>query len=203
MKRLRYKIGDKCVTGQTIACILGQSAIAAVYTTKDNHLRWEYFENDRKLPKNLKPAVHEFDTLMTRVAQLALDPAAKRPLYHLLGKSLFSAFDAGLDDSVSSYFRSVEELITAAARPPKSPSPKRKSTRRVFIVHGRDDAAKDALARYLSQLDLTPVILHEQPSGGKTIIEKFETHADVDFAVVLLTPDDKGGLNNRSAQTKP
>jgi predicted nucleotide-binding protein len=203
MKRLRYKIADKCVTGQTIACILGQSAVAAVYTTKDNHLRWEYFANHRKLPKDLKPAVHEFDTLMTRVAQLTLDPTAKRPLYHLLGKSLFSAFDAGLDNSVSSYFRSVEELIAAAARPPKGLAPKRKSTRRVFIVHGRDDAAKEGLARYLSQLELTPIILHEQSSGGKTIIEKFETHADVDFAVVLLTPDDLGGLNDGSSQTKP
>jgi hypothetical protein len=38
------------------------------------------------------------------------------------------------------------------------------------------------------------VILHEQPSGGKTIIEKYETYsADVAYAVVLLTPDDRGG----------
>src|SRR5262249_21992550 len=36
------------------------------------------------------------------------------------------------------------------------------------------------------------VILHEQASQGKTIIEKFESHADVGFAVILLTPDDVG-----------
>ncbi len=35
-------------------------------------------------------------------------------------------------------------------------------------------------------------ILHEQPSGGRTIIEKLEHNADVAFVVVLLTPDDLG-----------
>jgi predicted nucleotide-binding protein len=36
-----------------------------------------------------------------------------------------------------------------------------------------------------------PVILRDQPSHGKTIIEKFEDYAKtVDLAFVLLTPDD-------------
>jgi predicted nucleotide-binding protein len=34
--------------------------------------------------------------------------------------------------------------------------------------------------------------LHEQVTQGKTIIEKFEDHADVGYAVVLITPDDTG-----------
>jgi predicted nucleotide-binding protein len=50
------------------------------------------------------------------------------------------------------------------------------------------------VARYLEKLGLVPVILHEQPNGGRTVIEKFEAYADVAFAVVLLTPDDRGGL---------
>jgi predicted nucleotide-binding protein len=65
---------------------------------------------------------------------------------------------------------------------------------KVFIVHGHDVAAKESVARFLSNLRLTPVILHEQPNEGKTIIEKFERHAaDVAFAVILLTADDIGG----------
>lgn len=66
------------------------------------------------------------------------------------------------------------------------------STRRVFVVHGHDEAAKEAVARFLSKLELEPVILHELPNQGRTVIEKFEGYADVDFAVVLLTPDDIG-----------
>jgi predicted nucleotide-binding protein len=62
--------------------------------------------------------------------------------------------------------------------------------RSVFVVHGHDTAARETLARFLGQIGLTPIILHEQPTAGRTLLEKFEAHADVDFAVVLLTPDD-------------
>lgn len=68
------------------------------------------------------------------------------------------------------------------------------NTSEVFVVHGRDNAAKEGIARFLEKLDLKPVILHEQPNKGRTIIEKFEDYSDVGFAVVLLTPDDRGGL---------
>lgn len=65
-------------------------------------------------------------------------------------------------------------------------------TNEVFIVHGHDDAAKEAVARYVERLGLRPIILHEQPNAGQTIIEKLEAHLRVGFAVVLLTPDDVG-----------
>ena len=63
----------------------------------------------------------------------------------------------------------------------------------VFLVHGHDDGAKHAVARYLEQLGVKPVILQEQINRGMTVIEKFETFADrAGFAVVLMTPDDYG-----------
>jgi hypothetical protein len=66
-------------------------------------------------------------------------------------------------------------------------------SKKVFVVHGHDGEPKEAMARFLQSLGFEPVILHEQPNGGRTIIEKFEKNADVGFAVVLLTPDDVGG----------
>lgn len=67
------------------------------------------------------------------------------------------------------------------------------TSKRVFIVHGHDEQAKDSAARFLTKLGLEPIILHEQPSSGRTIIEKFESYSgDIAFAVVLLTPDDLG-----------
>jgi predicted nucleotide-binding protein len=66
-------------------------------------------------------------------------------------------------------------------------------------VHGRNDEIKETVARFLAQLDLRPVILHEQPSAGRTIIEKFEAHSDACFAIVLLTPDDVGRLATDAA----
>ena len=68
----------------------------------------------------------------------------------------------------------------------------RKRRKRVFIVHGHDNAAKETVARFLERLELIPIILHEQPNAGRTIIEKFERDAKVPFAIILLTPDDAG-----------
>jgi predicted nucleotide-binding protein len=65
-------------------------------------------------------------------------------------------------------------------------------SRKVFLVHGHDEAAKQSVARLLEKLGLQPIILHEQPNKGQTVIEKFEANSDVGFAVVLLTPDDVG-----------
>lgn len=71
-------------------------------------------------------------------------------------------------------------------------------SRKVFIVHGHDEGARETVARFLERIGLEAVILHEQANQGRTIIEKVEAHGDVGFAVVLLTPDDvgckKGGI---------
>lgn len=62
----------------------------------------------------------------------------------------------------------------------------------IFIVHGHDETAKKAVARLIRKLELKPIILHEQPNAGRTVIEKFEDYSNVGFAVVLMTPDDIG-----------
>lgn len=68
-------------------------------------------------------------------------------------------------------------------------------SKKVFVVHGHDEAALQGLARFLERLGLEAVVLREQPDQGRTIIEKFEASSDgVGFAVVLLTPDDVGGV---------
>ena len=69
----------------------------------------------------------------------------------------------------------------------------------VFIVHGRDDGAKATVARFVEGLGMNAIILHEKPSGGKTIIEKIEKYSDdAGFAIVLITPDDVGGLEGEA-----
>ena len=65
-------------------------------------------------------------------------------------------------------------------------------TNKVFIVHGHAEAVNQEVARALEKLGLEVIILREQANSGKTIIEKFEEYAkDVNFAVILLTADDK------------
>ena len=79
----------------------------------------------------------------------------------------------------------------------------RPRTNEVFVIHGRDEGARELVARFLERLELKPVILHEQPNEGRTIIEKFEDHDHVGFALALLTPDDIGSLQGDKNNLKP
>ena len=73
----------------------------------------------------------------------------------------------------------------------------------VFVVHGHDEAIKQSVARLLEKLGLQPIILHEKATEGRTIIEKLEHYSDVDFAVILLTPDDIGADKEKPSEFKP
>ncbi|MDM5306357.1 nucleotide-binding protein [Peribacillus frigoritolerans] len=71
-------------------------------------------------------------------------------------------------------------------------SKKESDKTKVFIVHGHDELAKTEVARFIEKLGLSPIILHEQASGGKTIIEKIEEYSNVGFGIVLYTQCDVG-----------
>lgn len=63
-----------------------------------------------------------------------------------------------------------------------------------FIVHGHDETELLALKNYIQNTLKwrEPIVLREQPSTGRTIIEKFEDYSyQPDCVFVLLTPDDK------------
>jgi CheY-like chemotaxis protein len=91
----------------------------------------------------------------------------------------------GKDEGPRAVLRAIERLgISGITRPP-----------RAFIVHGHDDRTvaelKDFIQNSLKWQE--PVVLREQPSRGKTIIEKFEDISGrVDCVFVVLTPDDPG-----------
>jgi predicted nucleotide-binding protein len=96
------------------------------------------------------------------------------------------------------------ELMPVSAGVQKTPvKVERPHTNRVFVVHGHDEAAREAVARFLERLGIQAIVLHEQASGGRTIVEKLEHYGDVDFAVILLTPDDVGGLRTASDTLQP
>lgn len=86
----------------------------------------------------------------------------------------------------------AEPAQTAASASSVSAGERTREAGRIFVVHGHDEAARESTARFLEKLGFDPIILHEQHSGGRTIIEKLEQYSDVDYAVVLLTPDDVG-----------
>lgn len=73
-------------------------------------------------------------------------------------------------------------------------------TKKVFIVHGRDEVSKTNLEVLLAEMGLEPIVLHRQADEGQTVIEKFEKHgSDVSYAFILLTPDEIAYLANEDS----
>ena len=70
---------------------------------------------------------------------------------------------------------------------------KNKTSKDIFIVHGHNDKMKKESSDFLIELNLNPIILHQQPNRNRTIIKKFSDYANiVNFAVILLSADDFG-----------
>jgi len=103
-----------------------------------------------------------------------------------------------LEQAIDSLREQVAEAEVAQHDGGSGPSEgdDRELSRRVFVVHGHDEGARETVARFLERLGFEPIVLHERASRGMTVIEKIEAHSDVGFAVVLMTADDVG----RSAQ---
>lgn len=74
------------------------------------------------------------------------------------------------------------------------------TTKNVFIVHGHDDLMKISVSNFVRKIDFNPIILHEQPDGGRTIIEKFHDYSDVAYAIILYSPDDEMKTGKKRAR---
>jgi len=119
-----------------------------------------------------------------------------------------SATEAAIVDSVRGVERrleQIEEQMKRVGQPELSDAKKRSlRSRKVFIVHGHDGELKEQVARLLDNLKFTPIILHEQPDLGQTIIEKLSANTeDIGFAFVLLTPDDVGAVKGNADKLNP
>lgn len=78
------------------------------------------------------------------------------------------------------------------------------ASRKVFVVYGHDQNARNELEAMLRRWNLEPLILDQLPSGGQTIIEKLENaRKEAQFAVVLATPDDEGHRSEHPDEKAP
>lgn len=83
------------------------------------------------------------------------------------------------------------------------PTSEYKSSRKIFVVHGRDDKSRLDLCNILKDdFGLDPVVLQDMPNDSiETIISKFERLAsECSAAIVLFTPDDEAGESKRARQ---
>jgi predicted nucleotide-binding protein len=74
----------------------------------------------------------------------------------------------------------------------------------IFVVHGRDETARDQLELILMRLGLQPFVLQVTGGGGDTLIEALERmigkSAQSSFGIVLVTPDDLGYLKTEKPE---
>jgi predicted nucleotide-binding protein len=90
----------------------------------------------------------------------------------------------------------LEEIFKRLSPNPVKEEVEIQANNYVFIVHGHDLGTTEMVARLIERLGAQAIILHERPSAGRTVIEKFEEYSDVGYAVILMTADDQGGISN-------
>lgn len=108
---------------------------------------------------------------------------------------LVNVYDSGKVNCQGKNREEIEKII-------KEPS-NASSNRKVFVVYGHDMYARTQLEAMLRRWDLEPLIIDQLASSGNTIIEKLEEYTDqVDFGIVLATPDDIGYAKDNEAKKK-
>jgi predicted nucleotide-binding protein len=102
-----------------------------------------------------------------------------------------------LKGKIKGAYLCTEEFVASAAKSPAStpqtqpaaPTPIG-TPRRIIVVSGTDETLKQTITGALRKLGLASVVMSEEPSQGKKIIDNYaKDYADVGFAVVLLSPD--------------
>lgn len=146
----------------------------------------------------INSAATRFEEECRRIRDTANPPAVANSGYGRveLDNEEYELYKGKLEANLRLTIRgATAELAIETATSPSSLPPE------VFVVHGHDQAVRESVARFLEKAGLRPIILHEQANRGQTIIEKLEEFADVGFAVVLLTPDDKGKAVNEDRES--
>jgi len=105
---------------------------------------------------------------------------------------------AALIESVEHHLAMLQGAA-AATQAPVAVTRELPTTNKVFIVHGHDKTMLREVEAFINRIGLEAIVLAEEANKGRTLIEKFEEHGDVAYAVALLSPDDIG----RSASASP
>jgi predicted nucleotide-binding protein len=106
---------------------------------------------------------------------------------------IVNIYDKGTLNVQGRNIEQVKILLQASTGSTTVSLPGNGISKNVFVVYGHDTTSRTQLEAMLRRWDLNPLIIDQLPSEGQTIIEKLESFTnDVNFSVVLATPDDEG-----------
>lgn len=109
---------------------------------------------------------------------------------------LINCWDSG---KVNCQGKNIEEIDRIIHQPIEI----KPTNNKVFVVYGHDTSARTQLEAMLRRWDLEPLILDQLVSSGQTIIEKLEEYtSQVNFGIVLATPDDIGYPKDKEENKK-
>ena len=135
------------------------------------------------------------------------DASTSTPVESTAILDVLSGINTRLQDieaKVSAISTNDDDLRTQTHLRQKNREP---ASRRIFIVHGRSEAAdslRNQMVTFLSKLEFEPIVLSDQAEGGRALPNKLdEEMSDVEFAFVLLTPDDVGAHKSESDSRQP
>jgi predicted nucleotide-binding protein len=74
---------------------------------------------------------------------------------------------------------------------------------KVFVITGKDEKKKAAVASFLANLGVEPVIPQEDNGYKTTLVEKLEKDPDVAFAIILLVGDEVGYPKEKPEESRP
>lgn len=166
------------------------------------YLKKEQFQFDGYFldPKNvLRVVVKETERTTKECSKYENDHMSRNVIMYISPEDIVH-YDKYTKDITKQVFASAKEKIdkgTTSSKPSKMNE--LPDMTKVFIVHGQDELAKIDVARFIEKLGFQAIILHEQVSSGKTIIEKIEEFSNVGFGVVLYTPCDVGAKKGEEA----
>ncbi len=181
------KVANESHVAAARAAELADSAAHSVYAAIENSIEYDGRAHSGNVPR-------EAETILLNDSGGTIDTAEA---HRLIMEAIAALSNAGKIYAPPERFKDWRIVQPQDGKARGSPNKK------VFIVHGRDDGTKQTVARFIERLDLQPIILHERPNKGRTIITKFrEESAAVGFAVVLMTPDDLGKSVD-AAELKP
>lgn len=150
-------------------------------------------EKARMILKNI-PAVKEYASSLLNI-EVDLPSS---PWGNTIGHMISGEWDKAVNKIVGPLETALQKLELFGDETPKETE----YSNKIFIVHGHDREMKESVARTLEKLGLRLIILHEQPDMSRTIIQKFKDYSDVGFAIILLSPDDKGRCSRERSKLR-